>query len=540
MIHKCDADVFSKEHAEQALADEQEIIRNGRAIIEKEETETWPDGRETWALTTKVPLRDKSGKIIGTMGISRNITDRKQAEMRIRHMALHDALTGLPNRLLLEDRLHQAIAASRRSQTLVLVMMLDLDRFKNVNDSYGRHAGDRLLEAVAARLKRSVRGSDTVARLAGDEFVVAIQGVAKREDAERLAEKVLQTLSQTFQIEGNELQIAASLGIAVFPDDGENPEPLLQCADTAMYEAKKNGRGRYCFFSAELTEAAKREQKIEFDLVQACKRREFVLHYQPFVESESGRITGMEALIRWQHPERGLVPPNQFIPQLEDLGLMREVGHWVLQTACRQAADWQSNGFPPVRMAVNVSSQQLFGGDFAATVDEVLRETGLDPKLFELELTESHLIDESEGTMNKMARLKRIGVNLSLDDFGTGWSSLSYLQRFPIDRIKIDRAFIRDLDTQTTAKAMVRCILGMGKSFNIPCIAEGVETAEQRRLLKIQHCPEMQGYYFSRPVNAESATALLATEVVRSPLPTGANLAAEALEQSCIPDGSVQ
>ena len=522
-IDRSDADGFSNEHAEQALADEQEIMRTGRSIIEKEEKETWPDGRETWVLTTKVPLRDQYGKIVGTMGISHSITDRKQTEMRIRQMALHDALTGLPNRILLEDRLHQAIAASRRSQTRVLVMMLDLDRFKNINDSLGHYAGDRLLEAVATRLRGCIRESDTVARLGGDEFVLVITGVAQQKNPEPIAEKALHALSQPFQIEGNELQIAASLGVAVFPDNGKNPELLLQYADTAMYAAKKSGRGQYCFFSAELTEAAQREQEFETELVQACKRHEFVLHYQPFIDSKSGVITGTEALIRWQHPTRGLVPPNQFIPQLEDLGLMEEVGHWVLLTACRQAVEWQTKGLPPIRMAVNVSSQQFFRGDFAATVDSILREAELDPSLLELELTESRLFDDSEATMNVMRRLKRIGVTLSLDDFGTGWSSLSYLRQFPIDRIKIDRAFIRDLATQPTAKATVRCILGLARNLDIPCIAEGVETAEQRQLLLVQHCPEMQGYYFSRPLNEEQATPFLVSAMSKSRITVNAS-----------------
>ena len=539
-IDKSDAEGFSNEHAEQALADEQEIMRTGRSIIEKEEMETWPDGHETWVLTTKVPLKDRTGKIVGTMGISHSITDRKQAEMRIQQMALHDALTGLPNRILLEDRLYQAIAVSRRSQARVLVMMLDLDRFKNINDSLGHYMGDRLLEAVASRLRGCIRGSDTVARLGGDEFVIAISGVSQLKDPEPIAEKVLHTLSKPFQIEGKDLQIAASLGVAIFPDNGVNPEPLLQHADAAMYAAKKNGRGRYCFYSAELTEAAQIEQEFETELVQACKRHEFILHYQPFIDSKSGAITGMEALIRWQHPTRGLVPPNQFISKLEDLGLMEEVGYWVLLTACRQSVEWQTQGLLRIRMAVNVSSQQFFRGAFAATVDRILRETELDPSLLELELTESRLFEDSEATMNVMRSLKRIGVTLSLDDFGTGWSSLSYLRQFPIDRIKIDRAFIRDLATQPSAKATVRCILGLARNLDIPCIAEGVETAEQRYLLRLQHCPEMQGYYFSRPLDEMQAAEFLAsaTSVLRTP--SQGDPLSEGSGQVCNPSARIQ
>ena len=508
-LNKTDADIFSGEHAEQALADEREIIRTGRAMFGKEEKETWPDGHETWVLTTKVPLRNQTGQIVGTMGIAHDITDRKQAELQIRHMALHDSLTGLPNRLLLEDRLTQAVAAAKRTQHHVAVMMLDLDRFKNVNDSFGHYIGDRLLESVAARLTDCSRESDTVARLGGDEFVLALSGFSKRDDVERVAGKILAALSQPFQIEGREVQISASIGIAQFPDDGESSDALLQCADAAMYDAKKCGRGRFCFFSAALTEATRQQEKLEADLILACKRHEFILHYQPFIDSDSGHITGMEALLRWQHPEHGLISPGQFIPQLEELELMPEVGSWVLKTACRQAVEWQRQGLPSIRMAINVSSQQFYQGNIVNSVESALRDTQLDPGLLELELTESRILNDSEATISILRRLKEIGVSLSLDDFGTGWSSLSYLRQFPIDRIKIDRSFVRDLASQPMAEAMVKSIISLGQNLSLTCIAEGVETAKQREFLRNQNCPEMQGFYFSRPLEAHDATALL-------------------------------
>jgi diguanylate cyclase (GGDEF)-like protein/PAS domain S-box-containing protein len=515
-IGRTDADIFSAEHADQALADEQQVLRTGQPMIEKEEKETWPDGHETWALTTKVPLKDREGEVIGTMGIAHNITQRKQAEQRIRHMALHDALTGLPNRTLLEDRLSHAIALAHRLHKHVAVLLLDLDRFKNVNDSFGHSVGDRLLELVSARLKACIRESDTVARLAGDEFVIAVQMAEQLEGIEMVARNVLDTLSAPFQIENHKLQINASIGICQFPEDGRNAEDLLQFADVAMYEAKQRGRGRFCFFSPALTEATRHQQKLESDLVQACARDEFVLHYQPFVETNSGRITGVEALLRWRHPEQGLLSPNQFIPKLEELGLIVEVGRWVLRTACRQAAEWQRMGLSPIRVAVNVSSQQFYQGNIADTVATVLKETKLDPKLLEIELTESQTLDNSDATINIMAALKRLGVSISLDDFGTGWSSLSYLRCFPIDRIKIDRSFVKDLLTQPAAEEVVKTILTLSRNLGIACIAEGVETREQQDYFKKQVCAEMQGFFFSRPLAALEATALLRSAKIAS------------------------
>ncbi|MGA8671217.1 MAG: EAL domain-containing protein [Terracidiphilus sp.] len=513
-IGKTDADIFSAEHAGQALADEQRMLRTGEPLIEKEEKETWKDGHETWALTTKVPLKNREGEVIGTMGIAHNITHRKETERRIRHMALHDALTGLPNRTLLEDRLRQAIALGQRVHKHVAVLLLDLDRFKNVNDCFGHTVGDRLLVLVAERLTACIRKCDTVARLGGDEFVIAVQMAERLEGIEFVARKVLDALSEPFRVEDRELQISASIGICQFPEDGKNAEDLLQFADVAMYEAKERGRGRFCFFSPALTEATRREQKLESDLVQACARDEFEIHYQPLVETKSGRITGMEALLRWRHPEQGLLSPNQFIPKLEELGLIVEVGRWVLKTACRQAVEWQQNGLPPVRVAVNVSSQQFYEGNIAEAVAKVLQETKLDPRFLELELTESQTLDDSDATINIMLALKRLGVSLSLDDFGTGWSSLSYLRRFPIDRIKIDRSFVKDLHSQPAAEEVVKTILTLSRNLGIVCIAEGVETREQQDYFSKHDCAEMQGFYFSRPIPVLDVTALLRSRQV--------------------------
>jgi diguanylate cyclase (GGDEF)-like protein/PAS domain S-box-containing protein len=508
-VGKSDADMFSAEHAQKALAVEQEIMRTGEPAVGCEEKETWPDGHESWVLTTKVPLRNRHGQIIGTMGISRDMTERKQAEARIRYMALHDALTGLPNRNLLQDRLSQAIALAARNQKRVAVMMLDLDRFKNVNDSLGHYVGDCLLEAVSIRLQSCLRESDIVARLGGDEFVVALPLAASDQDTEQVARKIMAAVAEPFDIEGHELHINTSLGICHYPIDGENPGALLQAADSAMYAAKAKGRGTYCFCTPGLNEEAKRRQKLEFDLRKAVDREGFVLYYQPLVSSDSGRITGMEALLRWNHPEEGLIFPNQFIPVLEELGLMTQVGQWALTSACRQNVEWQREGLVPIRVAVNVSAQQFHRGNIVSTVTEALETTGLDPCWLELEITESLTLDDTENTVRIMHDLKRLGISLSLDDFGTGWSSLAYLRRFPLDRIKIDRSFMRDVVSQPAAEAVVRSILSLARSLGIACVGEGVETHQQLEYLQRQGCPEIQGYLYSPALPAEDCTQLM-------------------------------
>ena len=508
-VHKTDADIFSREHAGRALADEQNIIEAAEALTDKEEKETWPDGHETWVLTTKVPLRDRRGRILGMMGISRDITDRKQVEQRARHMALHDALTGLPNRVLLEDLLNKAISLANRNQKRVAVLMMDMDRFKGVNDSFGREVGDRLLEGVAARLRSSLRESDIVARLGGDEFVVCLPMVDPGRSIEIVADKVLSALSAPFCIAGNEIQVGVSVGMCEFPAHGDNAKELLQAADMAMYEAKRNGRGTHCLFTSELTDATRRRQKFESDLRHALERNQFVLHYQPLVSTSSGRITGMETLLRWRHPEQGMVFPNHFIPQLEELGLMVDVGNWVLKTACLQNAAWQRQGLAPVRVMVNLSSTQFYRGDIVNSVKTALAESGLDPKWLELELTESLMLDDSELTIKIMRALKGLGVSLSLDDFGTGWSSLAYLRRFPIDRIKIDRSFLLDIASEPTAEAVVRGIINLGRDLGLACVAEGVETAEQLEYFRQQHCEEVQGYLYSPAVPEAECRELL-------------------------------
>lgn len=439
----------------------------------------------------------------------RDISDRKEAEARIRYMAHHDALTGLPNRTMLADRLHVAIAQARRSQNKVAVLLLDLDHFKHINDSLGHHIGDQLLEAVAMRLRNCLRESDTAARLGGDEFVLTLSDVSSEENAEVVARKVLAALSEPIPVESHQLHIGVSIGISLFPSDGEDPAALLRAADTAMYSAKESGRGEYRFFTPELNEAAQRWHMLSNDIHGALARNEFTLHYQPQLSVDDHRITGIEALLRWNHPEQGQISPALFVPMLEELGLIVEVGKWVLQTACRQNAEWQAHGLAPVRMAVNLSAQHFYRGDIVRTVKEALHSSGLDPQWLELELTESLTLDDTETTLHIMRELKGLGVALSLDDFGTGWSSLSYLRRFPLDRIKIDRSFTRDVANHSTTAAVVQSILNLAKSLGLDCVVEGVETAEQLSYLKHEYCSVMQGYLFSEAVPAQEMGILL-------------------------------
>ena len=438
----------------------------------------------------------------------RDVRERKEAEARIRHLAHHDALTGLPNRTLLADRLGVAIAHARRNKGKVGVLMLDLDHFKTINDSLGHHIGDELLEAVASRLRACLRQCDTAARLGGDEFVIALSDVNTNADAVTVAEKVIAAIREPYQIEGRSLHVGTSIGISIFPGDGEDAGALIQAADTAMYSAKADGRGGYRLYSRELSHAAQRWHTLSNDVHGALERGEFSIHYQPQIAVDTGYVRGFEALLRWHHPVAGLVSPALFIPLLEERGLIVEVGRWVLESACRQCADWHAEG-KKLRVAVNLSAQQFYRGDIVQTTREALAKAGLEPEWLELELTESLTLDETETTLRIMHELKALGISLSLDDFGTGWSSLSYLRRFPLDRIKIDRSFVRDLTTHSSTAAIVHSILGLAHSLGLDCVAEGVETHEQLDHLHSELCSEFQGFLFSEAVPADEVARLL-------------------------------
>ncbi len=438
-----------------------------------------------------------------------DITERKEAAARIDFLAHHDPLTHLPNRVLFRDRFDLAKAWSERSGGKLALMYLDLDHFKNINDTLGHPVGDVLLQQVAQRLASTLRDTDTISRQGGDEFLIALTDVVDVESVGRIAAKVIETLERPFHIDGHELAATLSMGIALWPDDGADFDTLLQRADTAMYRAKDAGRNTYVFYTGEMNVQALENLKMRSALHWALDQREFVLHYQPQVDLASGAVVGVEALLRWQRSDGELIPPARFIPAAEDSGQIVPIGEWVLREACAQAIRWQQAGLPELTMAVNLSAVQFRRGDLLASVTQALEESGLDPGRLELELTESLMLDDAEKNLETVRRLKALGVCLSIDDFGTGYSSLAYLRRFSVDKLKIDQSFVRDIVSDPEDAAIVRAIIGMARSLKLRVVAEGVESAEVARILSLYHCQEAQGYHFARPMPEQAATEWL-------------------------------
>ena len=435
------------------------------------------------------------------------VTERKQ--LHLFRLAHHDALTGLPNRLLFLDRLGQALAQAQRHGCLVAVMLLDIDRFKAINDSFGHTIGDELLRAFGQRLVECAREGDTVARLGGDEFTVLLPDIRHADHAALVAQKILDALQRPIPLNGHEVFTTTSIGIALHPLDRDS-ETLLTHADTAMYKTKNDGGNGYRFYTAEMVSADLRRLSLESDLRKAIERNELVLHYQPQADIGSGRILGVEALLRWQHPEHGLIPPGDFIPLAEETGLIVPIGEWVLRTACARNRAWQNMNLPALRVAVNISGRQFRQGDFLEMVYAVLEDTGLDSRYLEIELTESILMQDTTATVRILNELSALGVQIAVDDFGTGYSSLSYLKRFPIDMLKIDRSFVRDLTTDPDDAAIVNAVIALSHNLGIKAIAEGVETPEQLDFLYRHGCDAMQGYCLSRPLPAEAFAHFLA------------------------------
>ncbi|WP_227869183.1 putative bifunctional diguanylate cyclase/phosphodiesterase [Nitrosospira lacus] len=432
---------------------------------------------------------------------------------KLQYLAHHDGLTSLPNRMLLQDRLNQAIELARRQGRRFAVLFMDLDRFKKINDSLGHGVGDQLLQSVAQRLRGCVRHSDTIGRQGGDEFVVLLSNIMHAEDAALIAQNMLTALAAPHLIDHHELFVSVSIGISIYPDDGQEAETLLKSADSAMYHAKEGGRNNYKFFEPEMSVRAVHRQSIEVSLRLALEHQEFVLYYQPKINVHSNRIIGVEALIRWQHPQWGLVPSSQFVPIAEDCGLILPIGRWVLREACLQARTWRQAGLPPITVAVNISALEFNAPDFLKNVRMTLEETGLKPHYLELELTESVLMQDRELTDSVLHALANLGVKLSIDDFGIGYSSLSYLRRSPIGTLKIARSFVRQMTTTSDDADIVSAVICMSKKLKLRVIAQGVETPEQYAFLLARHCDEGQGYYFSRPVVAETFATLLQTGI---------------------------
>jgi diguanylate cyclase (GGDEF)-like protein len=442
-------------------------------------------------------------------GLQAEIAERHLADQRVVHMAHHDALTGLPNRTLLADRVGQAIARAHRRGGKLAVLFLDLDRFKNVNDSLGHAIGDQLLTEVAVRIKACLREEDTAARLGGDEFIISLPDVADAAEAAGVAGRILAELARPFPIGEHQLHADGSIGIALYPRDGNTAETLLRNADTAMYHAKESGRANYQFFNAQMTERVSHRLSMETELRRALEHGEFLLHYQPLVSLPAARIEGAEALLRWPQSDRRLLPPAEFIPIAEETGLIIPLGEWVLLEACSQAQAWQAR-HPGLRIAVNLSARQFRQKDLIGMIERVLGETGLAPGLLELELTESMLMHHAEETVMILQRLNEMGVRLAIDDFGTGYSSLSYLKRFPLHTLKVDRSFVRDISTDPDDAAIVTAIVAMARSLGLNVIAEGVETEEQAAFLSALACHQAQGYHFGRPIPAVEFAARLA------------------------------
>jgi len=468
------------------------------------------DGFESAIEDSAAPIHDRAGRVIGAVIVFHDVSAARAMSLQMTHTAQHDVVTNLPNRLLLNDRISQSIALARRQNRPIAVIFLDLDHFKNINDSLGHPAGDELLQSVSKRLLACVRGSDTVSRQGGDEFAILLPEIAHAEDAATCAAKILLALNAPHTIGSRSLHISGSIGISLFPKDGVDAESLIKSADIAMYHAKERGRGNFQFFEAEMNLKAVERQSLEGELRCSLKRKEFFLHYQPVVNLDTGEITGVEALIRWQQPDRGLVPPAQFVPVAEECGLIVQIGRWVLREACRQARAWQDAGLlPHLRISVNVSAVEFREEGFVQSVRTILSETGMEARYLELELTEGVLMENAKSTASVLEELKSMGVHLAVDDFGTGYSSLSYLRQFPIDVLKIDQSFIHQITSDFDDATIITAIINMGKSLKQLVVAEGIETEEQRAYLQTQHCAEGQGYLFSRPVGATQLAEIL-------------------------------
>jgi diguanylate cyclase (GGDEF)-like protein/PAS domain S-box-containing protein len=468
------------------------------------------DGGEPYYISVSgAPIINEQGEAIGYRGVSREITDQRLAEQRIRHLATHDSLTDLPNRMRFSQILAAALALGARCNHRFAVLFLDLDRFKFINDSLGHEAGDKLLQEIAVRLKEAIAPGDTIARMGGDEFVVLVREVNQIEHVSNTARRLLAAAAESFVLAGQECNVTASIGVAVYPTHGEDEQTLMKHADIAMYAAKDNGKNNFRFFAHEIETTAHERLTLESRLRHALALNEFTVHYQPKLDLASGVINGVEALLRWDNAALGRIAPSEFIPIAEEIGLIVPIGKWVLQTACAQNVEWQREGFEPMRMSVNLSVRQFGDENLLRDIAAVLAQTGMRPGLLELEITEGMVIQDPERVLSLLLSIKEMGVRLAMDDFGTGYSSLGQLKNFPLDTLKVDRSFIADVPANDGARAITEATIAMGKALKLTVVAEGVETADQADFLRAHGCDEMQGYYFSHALDAEALTLLL-------------------------------
>jgi len=509
IIGKTDDDFVDRELADFFRENDRAAVAAGKPSINEEWLTFAVDGYRGLFETTKVPMWAANGQLIGVLGIAHDITERKAIEERIYQLAHHDALTGLLNRFSLQERLKQALLSVQREDKQLAVMLIDQDRFKDINDTLGHHVGDRLLVEIASRLRACVRESDIVARLGGDEFVVVLTDVEAGIDAAPVARKILDALGQPYIIEGKTQHSTASLGISISPNDGNDVETLLKHADTAMYHAKENGRNNYQFFTKAMTVAAADRMDLERGLREALIGAQFELHYQPKVCTHNSHVCGVEALVRWRHPERGLIFPLTFIPLAEETGLIEALGEWVLEEACRQLATWRAEGIKAMSVAVNLSAYQLRSPTLVERVGAIMLKHGIEEGELELEVTESAAMDNPEMAIGQLSALRRLGIRLAIDDFGTGYSSLAYLKLLPIQALKVDRTFVKDIESDANDAAICAATIALAHNLGLEVVAEGVETEAQREFLAEHKCDYLQGYLFSKPLPAAEATMFL-------------------------------
>jgi diguanylate cyclase (GGDEF)-like protein/PAS domain S-box-containing protein len=502
-LNKSAYDLLPKDEADFVTARNREVLQSGTVAILGEHWVHTPHLGPRLMFTKKIPVPGPNGKPQYLLGMAEDVTERKRAEERIAHMAHHDPLTDLPNRAAFTERLMFTIERAEESGNPFAVLCLDFDRFKEVNDVFGHPAGDELLRQVAGRLQAAVEGT-FLARLGGDELMLISADGPQPSTAATLADRLLDAVEKEFEIDGNQLHLGISIGVAVFPNDGRDAMTLLGNADAALYRAKVEGRGLIRFFAPEMDEKLRERRALQLDLRSAIERNQLALHYQPQARMDR-EIVGFEALVRWHHPSRGLIPPNTFIPIAEESGLMLPLGEWVLREACRQAASWKK----PLQIAVNLSPVQFRHGDLPALVHSILLESGLAASRLELEITEGVLISDFSRAVSILRRLKSLGVRIAMDDFGTGYSSLAYLQSFPFDKIKIDQAFISNLERNPQSAAIVRAVIGLGRGLDLPVVAEGVETMDQLSFLSRESCDEVQGYFIGRPQPIEHYAELV-------------------------------
>ncbi len=508
VIGMTDVELFNGDFAEAAAADDRRILETGETIVRKVRSVDVPGHGEMWVQTTKMPLRDRAGRIIGTFGITKDLTAQVRAERALEHLALHDPLTGLPNRALILDRISQMVARARRNDLRSAVLFLDLDDFKEINDSLGHQAGDQLLVAVGRRLAEVVRASDTVGRLGGDEFVVLVDGDPEGTAVEQVGPRFLEALHRPFPLDAADQPVAVSASIGIAEVAGQEPAELLRQADVALYRAKATGKRRAVLFAPTMNSAVQQRRQLVLDLEVALERDEFFLLYQPIIDLSSKSVAGVEALLRWRHPERGVVAPADFVGELERTGMIGAVGAFVLESACRQAAIWQAAGHR-CTMAVNVSAEQLAQDRLYDDVVAALGRSGLDPARLVLELTESAVIGDRPETRSQLTGLRELGVRVAVDDFGTGYSSLAYLHRFPVDILKIDRSFVADVATSNESAAVVHALVELARALGLQTVAEGIEERAQLSWFEREQVEVGQGFLFSEPVEPGSVEAML-------------------------------